>query len=209
MEFHIDTIEKDVSMLSEEEFVMKYIIKSPNWYFSTYLQNGQNETMDRIDTLNEIVAKGFDISFHSATMVGSAKVGFSLSPNKRFRPFIADEEPDKHVSDIDIAIISERLFSWAWIELRESKKYEFISNKNNTTMSREVFRGYINEKTLHVFSRTRRMWQEKAGPVTRELQGQLMILHPITYRIYRSWEDLEEYQIDCVKQLKQKQNAGG
>ena len=29
-----------------------------------------------------------------------------------------------------------------------------------------------------------------------------MIVHPITYRIYRSWEDLEEYQIIGIEKTK-------
>ena len=204
MEFDIDRITQDMATLTEEEFVMKYIIKSPNWYFSTYLKNETIDAMDRIDTLNEIVSKGFGVSFHCATMVGSAKVGFSLSPKKGFKPFTAEEGPDNHVSDIDIAIVSEKLFLWAWDSIRDAKKKEVLSTTSNTKIAREIFRGYINEKTMTLLSSTRKAWNQKAGPVTRDIQSKLRIIHPISYRIYRSWEDLEEYQIDCIRQLKLK-----
>ncbi|MCF2669504.1 hypothetical protein JQM81_13305 [Faecalicatena contorta] len=33
------------------------------------------------------------------------------------------------------------------------------------------------------------------SPINLMLQDKLRFEHPITYRIYRSWDDLEEYQM--------------
>ena len=45
-------------------------------------------------------------------------------------------------------------------------------------------------------------WLSVVAPINKLLQDELMIVHPITYRIYRSWEDLEEYQIKGIEKTK-------
>ena len=37
MDFSIDTIKSDVAELTPKDFVIKYLLKSDNWYFSNYL----------------------------------------------------------------------------------------------------------------------------------------------------------------------------
>ncbi len=203
MEFTQEALSRDLMQLSEYDFVMKYIIKSPNWYFFSYLCNNASEAVDAQDRFNEIVSNGFHLSFHSAQMVGSAKTGFSLSPFKKLRPFISDPSPDGLISDIDVAIVSDKLYLEAWDCLREARKHETVSQIQYTKIVSEIFRGYINDKTLCTFVHSSKFWKEKTGPVTRTLQSSLGIIHPISYRIYRNWEDLQEYQIDSVHRLKE------
>ncbi len=52
----------------------------------------------------------FGIGITAAHMVGSAKLGFSVAPDKLWKPF--GEE-----SDIDMVIISEDVFNILWEEL--------------------------------------------------------------------------------------------
>lgn len=40
------------------------------------------------------------------------------------------------------------------------------------------------------------------APINMALQDKLRFEHPITYRIYRSWEDLEEYQMLGIAKAK-------
>nr|WP_314142505.1 hypothetical protein [uncultured Rhodococcus sp.] len=63
--------------------------------------------------LREAVANEFGLDANQDVfMVGSAKLGFSIAPRKRFIPF-----HDR--SDIDLAIVSEALFKRVWHELDE------------------------------------------------------------------------------------------
>src|SRR5215468_1102254 len=57
------------------------------------------------------LATGLEVDPSEIIIVGSAAVGFSLSPTKGLRPF------DK-TSDIDVAVISHHFFSQAWHHLR-------------------------------------------------------------------------------------------
>ena len=103
-----ETLRTDLMLLEPKEFYMKHIMRSHNWYFSDYLHVPQSEIVDKMDYFKEIVSSNFGINFHNVQIVGSAKMGFSLSPKKLLRPF-HDEVPGTPSSDIDIAIISEHL----------------------------------------------------------------------------------------------------
>lgn len=62
------------------------------------------------DTLYDYVAKQFAISRDCVKIVGSAKVGFSLSPDnfpRRFTP----------KSDIDVVVVDEKMFDTVWMAL--------------------------------------------------------------------------------------------
>lgn len=186
-------LKADLQSLEPKEFYFKHIVKSHNWYFSDYLHIPQDEIVDKMDYFKEIVSTKLEISFHSLQIVGSAKTGYSLSPRKLFIPF-HDEIPGQPSSDIDIAIISERLFLQFWSELRIVKG--IWNNKiyyNHLTES--IFRGYINEKDLLKIKGPCEKWENIIRPVNVSLQDNLGFVHPITYRLYRSWDDLEEYQI--------------
>ena len=151
------------------------------------------EIVDKMDYFKEIVSIKLGISFHSLQIVGSAKVGYSLSPNKLFKPF-HDEEPNTPSSDIDIAIVSERLYQHFWDEARKSKKLKY-NTRYYDRITKSIYRGYINEKDLLKIEGAGKEWENLCRPINVELQDKLGFIHPVTYRIYRNWDDLQEYQI--------------
>lgn len=188
-----ELLRADLLSLEPKEFYMKHIVKSHNWYFSDYLHFSQEEIVDKMDYFKEIVSVKMNVNFHNVQIVGSAKVGYSLSPAKLFSPF-HDEIPNKPSSDIDIAIISERLYKKFWDELRQVKKIRYKQRYYNH-LTESIFRGYINEKDLLEVDGLCEEWEELIRPINVSLQDNLGFVHPITYRVYRDWDDLEEYQI--------------
>lgn len=122
-----EMLKADLLSLEPKDFYFKHIVKSHNWYFSDYLHFEPTELVDRMDCFKEIVSKRLGVNFHNIQIVGSAKVGYSLSPAKLFTPF-HDERPDKPSSDIDIAIISDRLYQKFWDELRHIKKSDICKH---------------------------------------------------------------------------------
>lgn len=191
-----EMLRADLLSLEPKDFYFKHILKSHNWYFSDYLHFRPEEVVDRMDYFKEIVSKKFRINFHNVQIVGSAKVGYSLSPQKLFAPF-HDECPDKPSSDIDIAIISNRLYQEFWDKLRHIKKIRY-KKKYYDQLTKSIFRGYINEKDLQEVKELSKEWEEIIRPINLILQDELGFVHPITYRLYRSWEDLEDYQIEGI-----------
>ena len=187
-----DIIRNDLLTLEPKSFYLKHIVKSHNWYFSDYLHIPQDEIVDKMDYFKEIVSTNLEINFHSLQIVGSAKTGYSLSPKKVLRPF-HNRDGSTDSSDIDIAIISEKLYLHFWTLLR---KTEGIYNQYYYKyLTASIFRGYINDKNLQKIDGIREEWDNLVSPINMALQDNLRFEHPITYRIYRSWEDLEEYQL--------------
>lgn len=195
-----EVLREDLLSLKPKQFYMKHIVKSHNWYFSDYLRFSQDEIVDKMDYFKEIVSTMLSVNFHNVQIVGSAKVGYSLSPSKLFSPF-HDECPDKPSSDIDIAIISEQLYKKFWDELRQAKKIRYKQAYYNH-LTESIFRGYINEKDLMKVDGMCDEWESLIRPINVVLQDTLGFVHPITYRVYRSWEDLEEYQLIGISKAK-------
>ena len=196
---NIEMIKCDLETLDPTEFYYKHIVKSQNWYFSEYLKIPSEEIIDKMDYFKEIVSKSFKINFHNLQIVGSAKVGYSLSPQKLLKPF-HDEADGVSSSDIDIAVISEKLFVMFWDKLRKVRGIRYRHFYNHLTES--IFRGYINDKDLIHIDEIKKEWDYLSSPVNIDLQDKLRFIHPITYRIYRNWDDLQEYQIIGITKAK-------
>ena len=85
--------------ISLEEIIDKYLLNGIPYVFD-------GDENNFFDFKNEI-AKFFNVSQTNIFVVGSAKLGFSIAPNKRYKLF--NEE-----SDIDVAIIDENTFLRYW-----------------------------------------------------------------------------------------------
>lgn len=194
MDFSVETIKEDLGKLSEKAFLIKYILRSDNWYFSDYQHKPENESVAQMEMLKEILNHHLGIAFHNVLMVGSGKTGCSLSPFKKFKKF------DENDSDIDVAIISSSLFNEMWTKIRNEYSAKYSSDYQYVASS--VFRGFLNEKNFKNIDEIRPEWNRCIDLVNKEISTQLSILHQVNYRIYRSWEDLEMYHINGLRKLK-------
>lgn len=192
MDFSIDTIKSDVVTLSTKDFLIKYLLRSDNWYFSKYLGLDASMSIKRMEGLKEILNNKLEVAYHNVLMVGSGKIGYSLSPSKKFKAF--DED-----SDIDIAIISLKMFNEIWTKIRLASTCEHISY---SSIASSIFRGFINEKQFSNIAFARQYWNNQISDLNRCIQEDIGIQHQINYRIYRSWEDLEDYHINGINTLK-------
>lgn len=206
MIYTIEQIKYDLEVLSEKQFYTKYMIRSDNWYFENYLGKNPKDAVRLSDDYRLIVSESLGVSYNSVMMVGSGKIGYSLSPpnlehpeiSKTFLPF-NDDEKIRKISDIDIAIISSDIFSHYWKKFRNSFKPQY---KNlYAHLYQEIYRGYINERNIQDVDGCRKEWNETAVQSKKKLHGELYFRHEVSYRIYRSWEDFEEYNIQNIKKL--------
>lgn len=94
------------------------------------------------------ISESMGISFNSIMVVGSGKIGYSLSPTeKMFAPFCVKEDNGRKISDIDVAIISSDLYLKFWGLFRKS--YSSKYNYTYQNVYKEIYRGYINEKIFN------------------------------------------------------------
>lgn len=113
---------------SNEELVERYI-----WFGTPAIFSDCEQTY--YDLKREISTQFPVKSKNNIIVVGSAKLGFSIAPRKRFRD-IQDE------SDIDVAIIDEELFDSYWERL-----FEFNINVKSRSEKEE----YLYQKFLQYF----------------------------------------------------------
>lgn len=207
MLYSLEEIKSDLHSLSEKEFYTKHIVRSDNWYFEEFMKKSPDEVRRISDDYRLVVSEKLGVSFNSVMMVGSGKIGFSLSPestdihkeSKLFLPFCLDGK-DRKISDIDIAIISSDIFHHYWHKFRHSYKAKY----ENTYLHifRGLYRGYIDERNIIEIDGCRKEWNETANISKNILHSELYFKHEIAYRIYRSWEDFEDYNIQNICKIK-------
>lgn len=182
----VATFKSDVTHLDIVTTIQKHITTGvpaailPDVYFNLRLRIAQN----------------FGLHPNHIIVVGSARLGFSLKPHKRF----AFAEP----KDIDVAVISDRLFDEYWEMIFEKVRFDRTwpsSSKKNQRFVRSLFAGWITPHelpNLPTFARAK-SWVEFFDVLTRE---RLCGIRKISGRLYRTWSRLEAYQELMVKQCK-------
>ena len=206
MAYDIETIKSDVSMLSVRDFYLKHIIRSDNWYFENILDIAPTGIIHVVDDFKAIISESLKISFNSIIMVGSGKIGYSLSPTEKlFQPF-NDNEKVRKLSDVDIAIISDELFHKYWSLFRKSFKPRYKVFYPH--IYQEIYRDYINERNILEVEGCRKEWTEIASESKKSLYNNLYFKHEISYRIYRNWEDFEEYNLQSISKIKRGVECG-
>lgn len=147
--------------------------------------------------LRQQVSDNFSIHPNEIVIVGSAKLGFSIAPQKRYREFC-------DTSDIDLAIISEKLFSKVW---KDIFYYNCRSDWNPKDFSKYLFKGWIRpDKIPHDDSFTfANEWFEYFMKVTNS--GHFGSIK-ISGGIYKDWNFLETYHANCVEKCRMAEEIG-
>lgn len=201
MTHSLDVIKRDIRELEPRQFYLQHIVRSDNWYFENVLNYSDSELSKISDDFKMTISESMGISFNSIMIVGSSKIGYSLSPTKKlFAPFCISEDDGRNVSDIDVAIISSDLYLKFWALFRKSYSSKYTSVYK--TVYTEIYRGYINEKHITQVDGCRKEWLKIASESKKLLADKLFIQHEVTYRIYRSWEDFEEYNLKNIENIK-------
>jgi len=143
--------------------------------------------------LKSEIAQQFQIHPNEVVVVGSGKLGFSIAKNKRYRPFA-------NTSDIDIAVVSSRLFDDIWKQVFDYwDKNRYWNGLDN--FKRYLFEGWIRPDVLpqRSFSLTKDWWEFFRQLTSAGSYGP----YKISAGLYKSWDFLESYQSIAVKQCQQ------
>lgn len=180
----IDEFKQDLAKLSSVQILRKYILGAESQVLSA-VQHYQ---------LREQVCEHFQVGYNEIIMVGSGKLGFSIKPARRFKLF-----NDK--SDIDIAVVSPKLFENVWKEA-----YLFKKGGAYWPDAGEFFRylseGWIRPDKLprNEYFQFTSTWWDFFNALTRS--GQYGP-YKIRAGLYHSSFFFEEYQKICIEQCKE------
>lgn len=151
-------------------------------------------TSDTYFELKRQVADQFGLHPSEVLVVGSAKLGFSIAPTKRYTHF-------NDQSDIDVALVAPHLFEQIWAEVYEYKQSGAYWDRFNS-FCQYLFEGWIRPDKLPPSSRFSRAmeWWEYFRVLTNSAK-----FGPFKIRagLYKSWRFLEGYQQQCVAECKQ------
>lgn len=135
------------------------------------------------------IASELSVDPMAIQLVGSARLGYSMNPRKKFRRFSGD-------SDLDIAVISPELFEDAWAELREIIEEEvFIDRK--TYLRKLVFEECIALDIILPRLSFGERWSRSRDVIVNDL-GSAFRNCQVNYRLYRNHSSLRRYQVKSV-----------
>jgi hypothetical protein len=147
------------------------------------------------------IAKILDINPNNVSIVGSAKFGLSLSPvpAKTLLPFRAVS--DGNESDVDIAIVSPTLFEKTWTSLRLAYYNGYTDVRK--LHGRELFFKFVSLKSTDEYATE---YLSNLQKLVESMKAELNKIHrisnPIKYRIYESYEEVENYHIFGMNEVK-------
>ncbi|MEI2362237.1 hypothetical protein [Priestia megaterium] len=189
----INLTKKELLSIDSYQFYQKYLLGNEVWYYKVHLEDSQYS--NKYDSMKRFIASELGLHFNNIAIFGSAKIGFSLNPQKDFREFNAK-------SDIDLAIVSEELFHKFWksylemhSNLRYIKKYSIVTSS--------LFRQFITLDGLDNLSPFFVEWTKKTSGFVKDLQLLFDFKeHDINYRIFYSWDAVQRYYVRNIDDLK-------
>jgi hypothetical protein len=172
---------EDLSVLSPSEMVRRHVITGKCCILS------ENQYFD----LRSEVADCFKLHPSEVLVVGSAKLGFSIAPDKLYQQF-------SDGSDIDVVLISSTLFDEIW-EVVFRYKYEGGYWPEYEEFVKYFFQGWIRPDKLprsEMFPFGRKWWGFFQKVTNSRIYGD----YKIAGALYKSYFFLENYQKHCVQQ---------
>lgn len=188
-EFKSKLLGKDgVEVVSSE-----YLFSSKVWFFAQKFSN--EKQYEQYDLFKSYFSKHLKLALNDVAIVGSAKTGFSLAPAKDFRTF-------REESDIDIAIVSPKIFRDSWDAYLHLKSTNRLPGQKS--IARDIFRRFVTLKNPPAGSKFFEDWSKLVDPFKKDLQLTFGIPNEINYRIYKSWDDARTYHNDGLDELARK-----
>jgi hypothetical protein len=142
--------------------------------------------------LCEAVADKLSVHPAKVLIVGSAKLGFSIAPDKRYRHF-------GDTSDIDVVVVDSALFDRIWVEIHKTIESR-VTWPNRNQFAKYLLRGWIRPDLFPAVS----------GDLVGDWWDMFVTLSKaagikVAGAVYRDWYFLEAYQIralnDCRSDL--------
>ncbi|HAY3539498.1 hypothetical protein [Elizabethkingia anophelis] len=193
-----DDILKDVN---SQLITQKYLIDGESYFFREFFPLEEFEFKKGLaDILN--------IHIRDISIVGSGKLGFSLKPNAvepslyEFKEFDFDYNSDHNndKSDIDVAIISEKLFEYFLKDIYlKTNKYRTIPEgwgQNRKSFSYYALKGWFRKDFLYDGYDYEKNIIEFIDLYKKKFK------RDINLGIYKSWFYFEHYHISNIDNIK-------
>ncbi|EAP81674.1 hypothetical protein [Sulfitobacter sp. NAS-14.1] len=174
------------------EFVDNYLFDDFAWVCPT-------RSGDEYEDVRREFSQVFGNNHSDIAIVGSGKYGFSMSPDKNFRPFQKDESLP-NVSDIDLVVISRALFNETWQHLRIAHYNGAVNTQKY--FQTDIFRRFITVGTDDTNdTRYLRDLSTLLNGVRKTATTKFGITQTVKLRVYCTWTDAKSYHVWSLQKL--------
>lgn len=173
----------DLSALQPSQMLSKWLLTGDSFALDTDLEF----------KLRDQISQHFEVEYSEVVLIGSGKLGFSIAPMKRYREF------GDH-SDLDVAVVSEVLFSKVW---KETYNY---AKSGAYWPSAKVFFKYLSQGWIRpdklpsspTFKFSGVWWDFFNGESAKGTYGH----YKLRAGLYQSWFFFNQYQVSCIQKCK-------
>lgn len=197
----LDNFKSDLTSQPLDWVADNYIFQGTPFVFK-----GQPEL---IDVMASYLSDQLDLISENICIIGSAQVGFSLSPDKFPRAF-------SETSDIDVLVVDEKLFDEIWmivLKWHYPRRLAGLGGNDSPWMRnrrKELYWGWFHPDKIRyeglsfpeVLKPLRDIsteWFNAFRSLSRysEFAGR-----NVSGRLYRTWEHARSYHLDTLRQIK-------
>ena len=144
------------------------------------------------------ISSGLQVSQNDICVVGSARIGFSLSPHKFGEPF-------GRYSDIDIIVVSSSLFDASWVDILTNRHARWSSLRNITRNNlidhkdkHFIYNGWIYPLNVAEALNIGNPWSRTFRGLSRIPELASRSIHS---RLYRTWDHARAYHNRSLRQV--------
>jgi len=193
---NVQETKKQFLEMDINRFFETYIISDKIWLFEHMKVNDYHCILK--DCFQQ---SNFDIDA-KIYITGSSKIGFSTAPKKNLRNFVhPTDNSGRKISDIDIAIISEKDYLKIWEDIKINKYKTHLNNFNKISSS--FFNGHISN--YHLDNQNFPLPVNHLSlfdDLSMFIRDNIEIISPINYRIYYSFDDFKRYSHNSMRKIK-------
>jgi hypothetical protein len=196
----IENFKNDCVLENSDVVVQKYLIEGESFFFKKFYNDNEEFSFKKE------LANSLNVHIRDIAIIGSGKLGYSIKPDEnsfyQFKSFDFNHthDSDNEKSDLDVAIISSRLFDKQLVSIYEHtdcyRDTEFNSKGKRASFGRYILQGWLN--TEHI---------PDGYVISNEIIEAQNIFEnkykrEINYGIYKSWYFFEKYHINNIDRLK-------
>ena len=191
----LESIKKDILEKDELYIYRNYLLGNEVWYYKEYLRDPNYSRT--YDNLKHFISDKLRVHFNDVAIFGSAKTGYSFSPEKNFKLF--DDS-----SDIDITVVSQPRFIMFWNAYTKMHASSIRPINEYGYVAKCIFQRFITFKGFDLSNDTYKNWYKQESDFKKNLQLEFSISQDINYRIFESWDAVQGYYTRNIKILKSK-----
>ncbi|MNW49637.1 hypothetical protein D3C74_270640 [compost metagenome] len=195
LKLDLESMKQEILEKDEICIYRNYLLGNEVWYYKEFLRDlNYSRTYDN---LKHFISDKLRVHFNDIAIFGSAKTGYSFSPEKNFKLF--DDS-----SDIDITVVSQTRFMMFWNAYAKMHTNSIRPISEYGYVAKCIFQKFITFKGFDLNNDTYKNWYKQESDFKKNLQLEFNISQDINYRIFESWDAVQSYYTRNIKILKSK-----